>query len=105
MLQEFESHSSDIRLVANALEPVGHGVQLCPGNLSHQGAGGHGLGKLALARRVITEEGLVVLNLLVEDGGRLLVELRRDVILVDQSLALVQPLSDLTELAGEGRVQ
>jgi hypothetical protein len=46
----------------------------------------------------ILEEGAVVLDLLVEDGCGLLVELLRHVVRVDQGLALVQPLADLNPM-------
>ena len=43
----------------------------------------------------VGEEGLVVVDLLVEDGGRLLVEVRGHVLRVHQALTLVQPLPNL----------
>ena len=80
MLQEFQPHSPDVSLVADTLQPLSHGIQLSSGNLTHQRAGGEGPGELLLDRGIITEEGLVVLNLLVEDSCGLLVELGGNVV-------------------------
>ena len=65
----------------------------------------HCIDKLLLDRLDVLEEGLVVLDLLVEHGGRLLVELAGDVVSVDQALALVQPLADLTKLSRQPGVK
>ena len=43
----------------------------------------------------VREERFVVVDLLVKDGGGLLVEVRGHVVRVDQALPLVQPLPDL----------
>ena len=65
----------------------------------------HCIDKLLLDRLDVLEEGLVVLDLLVEHGGRLLVQLAGDVVTIDEALALVQPLTNLTKLSRKPSVK
>jgi hypothetical protein len=60
-----------------------------------------GIRKLLLDGIQILEEGSVILNLLVEDGRGLLVQLRRHVVGVDESFALIQPFTNLAEFSGK----
>ena len=92
-------------LGSDPLESGVNGLNLLSGNLVNQRAVVHCIDKLLLDRLDVLEEGLVVLDLLVEHGGRLLVELAGDVVSVDQALALVEPLADLTKLSRQPGVQ
>lgn len=105
VLQELEPDCPDVCLGPDLLEPPGHGLQLLLGDGGDQVGVPDGVGELVLDRVEVPEEGLVVLDLLVEDGGRLLVEVGGHIVGVDQGLALVQPLPDLSELARQGGVQ
>ena len=92
-------------LGSDALESGVNGLNLLSGNLVNQWAVVHCIDKLLLNGLDVLEEGLVVLDLLVKHGGRLLVELAGDVVTVDQALALVEPLTDLTKLSGQSSVK
>ena len=87
------------------LEALCDGLQLFPGYLVHQWRVAHGVVELLVDGVDVLEEALVVFNLLVEDGGGLLVELGGDVVTVDQGLSLVQPLSNLSKVSRQAGVQ
>ena len=106
VFQELELDGPDVRQLADLLEPLGHALQLLLGDLGRLvRVVPESVAELLLDGAEIPEEGLVVLDLLVEDSGGLLVQVRGNVVGVDQGLALVQPLADLAELAGKGGVQ
>ena len=92
-------------LGSDALKSGINGLDLFPRNLVNKRAVVHCIDKLLLDRLNVLEEGLVVLDLLVEHGGRLLVQLAGDVVTIDEALALVQPLTNLTKLSRKPSVK
>ena len=105
MLQELEFDSSDVGPGSNLLEPLGHGFQLLLGNLGRQVGVANSIAELFLDRVEVPEEGLVVLDLLVQNGCSLFVEMCGHIVCVDEGLPLVQPFANLTELTGKCGVQ
>ena len=105
MFQKLQPDSSNFRLGPDFVQALAQRFELLLRDLVDVGAGGQGVGKLFLDGVEVFEEGSVVLDLLVQDGGRLLVELHRDVVGVDKSFALVQPLTYLPEFSRQSSVQ
>ena len=87
VLQELQLDRPHLSLGSNSLQSDFNGLKLLSWHLANQLAIPHSCGKLLLDSSDISEEGLVVLNLLVEDGSRLLIKLGWDIISVNESLA------------------
>ena len=101
MLQKFESDCSDFRFGSDFIEADSQRLQLLSWNLRDVRTRRKGIGKLFLDGIQILEEGSVILDLLVEDGRGLLVQLGRHVVGVDQSFTLIQPFTNLAEFSGK----
>ena len=87
VLEELQLDRPHLGLGSDGLKPNLNRLKLFPWNLAHKLPVPHGRGKLLLHCPDVSEEGLVVLNLLVEDGRGLLIKLGWDIISVNESLA------------------
>ena len=87
VFEELQLDRPHLGLGSDGLKPNLDRLKLLSRNLAHQLTVPHGRGKLLLHCPDVSEEGLVVLNLLVEDGRGLLIKLGWDIISVNESLA------------------
>ena len=101
MLQKFESDSSDLGFRSDFIESDSQRFQLLSWNLGDVRTRRKGIRKLFLDGIQILEESSVILDLLVEDGRGLFVQLSRHVVGVDQSFTLIQPFTNLAEFSGK----
>ena len=86
MFKELQFDSSHLSLGSDGLEPDLNRLQLLPGNLAHQVPIPDRIGELLLNSTYVVEEGLVVLNLLIQNSSCFFIKLGWDVIPINESL-------------------
>ena len=87
VLQELQFDRPHLSLGSDGLQSDLDGLKLLSWHLAHKLAISHSCGELLLDCPNVSEEGLVVLNLLVQDSSSLLIKLGWDIISVYESLA------------------
>ena len=87
VFQELQFDGPHLSLGSDGLQSDLDGLKLLSWNLAHKLPVSHSCCKLLLDSPNVSEEGLVVLNLLVQDGSSLLIKLGWDIISVNESLA------------------